>query len=315
MTSHDSGGDGDDDPQLKSLRAVWLSMPDEEPPERGLAELMAAARVKAEQMAKPSLWQRISALLRRPPVLALATVMILIGGAVFIGKRSSKMDATPEAVQEQATNTVAPSAGSAAGEGDMDGVAAPAGATGAAQAVPADETIAPEPMPEKKEEAKTEPPRVTRAPVKNADKGGLSKDNERAGTKTTTKPPTTKVQDSKAPTAQRGRDDSMLLEGGLDDGPSTSDRFASPPPPPPAPAAPTAPAEAPTATSEAVVGGAPKADSQPSRAVQYVQQAKSAAARGDCAVARQLMKRVAGEDAAAYRKALATDAALKKCFE
>ena len=43
----------DDDPQLKSLRAVWLSLPDEDPPERGLSELMAAARVKAEAMAKP----------------------------------------------------------------------------------------------------------------------------------------------------------------------------------------------------------------------------------------------------------------------
>ena len=40
MTDHDDD-DGADDPQLSSLRAVWLSMPDEEPPQRGLAELTA----------------------------------------------------------------------------------------------------------------------------------------------------------------------------------------------------------------------------------------------------------------------------------
>ena len=35
-----------DDPQLKSLRAVWLSMrdSDEDPPDSGVSALMAAAR-------------------------------------------------------------------------------------------------------------------------------------------------------------------------------------------------------------------------------------------------------------------------------
>ena len=63
----------------------WLSLPDEEPPERGLAELLAAARVKAEVMASPPWWKRVLAVLRRPPVLALASVMILIGGVIVIG--------------------------------------------------------------------------------------------------------------------------------------------------------------------------------------------------------------------------------------
>ncbi|MBV8759408.1 MAG: hypothetical protein JO257_19120 [Deltaproteobacteria bacterium] len=63
----------------------WLSLPDEDPPERGLAELLAAARVKAEVMASPPWWKRMFAVLRRPPVLALATVMILIGGVIVVG--------------------------------------------------------------------------------------------------------------------------------------------------------------------------------------------------------------------------------------
>jgi len=67
---------------------------------------------------------------------------------------------------------------------------------------------------------------------------------------------------------------------------------------PSAQAPPTAPAQPPPA---------------PSRAAQYVAQAKSAAARGDCTVARTMMKRVAKEDAGAYRNALAADSALKKC--
>ncbi|HSD86985.1 MAG TPA: hypothetical protein VLB44_05700 [Kofleriaceae bacterium] len=93
-----SHGEDDDDPQLKSLRAVWLSMPDEDPPERGLDALMAAARIKATEMnapaedAAPSWWQRLLAGLRRPPVLALASVLVLVAGAVLIGNRHTKLD-------------------------------------------------------------------------------------------------------------------------------------------------------------------------------------------------------------------------------
>ena len=43
----------------------WLSLPDEDPPERGLAELMAAARAKAETMASPPWWKRVAELMRQ----------------------------------------------------------------------------------------------------------------------------------------------------------------------------------------------------------------------------------------------------------
>jgi len=69
------------------MRAVWLTMRDEDPPERGLAELLAAAGAKAEAMqARPAWWQRLAAGLRRPPALALATVLVLAGGAVLVGR-------------------------------------------------------------------------------------------------------------------------------------------------------------------------------------------------------------------------------------
>ncbi len=77
----------DDDPQLHAMRAVWRAMPDEDPPARGLAELMAAARTKAETLASPPWWRRLLDLLKRPTVLALASVLVLIGGAVLVTNR------------------------------------------------------------------------------------------------------------------------------------------------------------------------------------------------------------------------------------
>ena len=60
MSSSDDERDlDDDDPQLRSLRAVWVTMREEEPSDRGLAALMAAARTQADALKPtPSWWQR-----------------------------------------------------------------------------------------------------------------------------------------------------------------------------------------------------------------------------------------------------------------
>ncbi|MEJ7600159.1 MAG: hypothetical protein WKG01_19785 [Kofleriaceae bacterium] len=89
----DDRRDTNDDDATRSMRSVWLTMREEDPPSGGLAELMAAARSKAAEM-KPreSWWQRVVATLRRPPVLALATITLLVGGAVLIGKRQAKLE-------------------------------------------------------------------------------------------------------------------------------------------------------------------------------------------------------------------------------
>ena len=104
-----SHGEDDDDPQLRSLRAVWLAMPDEDPPERGLTELLAAARVKATEMAAaeetPSFWQRFAGLLRRPPVLALATVIVLIGGGLLISNRHDNLESRAPATKNEMAPT------------------------------------------------------------------------------------------------------------------------------------------------------------------------------------------------------------------
>ncbi len=328
------GGDDDDDPQLTSLRAVWLSMPDEEPPQRGLAELMAAARIKADEMAKPSLWERIVALLRRPPVLALATVLVLIGGAVFIGQRRAAMEAEAPVVaadqQLREANT-----GSAAATMEYAPTADPVPPSQVA--APAPEMVAPsgvDKLDNNVEAPAATPPRVNR-------RTGATRPTDT----TRTRGATERDDDAKHEAPAAG----TQLELGTDGrgGDLSSDRFAAPPPEaqhaqgeklqaPKVDAKTTAQSTTkttqPTTTksstknedtqSEAVVGGAAPQDSPSSttstsgtasRASQYIAQAKSAAKRGDCGAAKTMMKRAAGEDAAAYRSALAGDAALRKC--
>jgi hypothetical protein len=295
----------DDDPQLTSLRAVWLNMPDEDPPERGLAELMAAARVKADEMARPSWWQRLVALLRRPPVLALATVLVLLGGAVFIGQRRDKLEAVPEVASEgRAQNSVEEvppvQAVAPAQEPELErnAVPAPAMVAPAEEAAPARGAPPEEPKlvaPERQRPARVPRPRGERtapgrAPARTGGRGATAHAPETTITTGT-------LHDKDA------------IDGvsfGLE---STS---SAPAPESQAHEAPKAAATAELA-SDADEATSTRAASPPSRAAQYLAQAKSAAARGDCAAARVLMKRAASADAAAYRKALASDAALKKC--
>lgn len=88
--TEDEPGGGDTNAQLRAMRSVWLSMRDEDPPDGGLVDLLAAARAKAATMhAPPTLRQRVLAVLRRPPALAFAAVVVLVGGAVLVVGRGS----------------------------------------------------------------------------------------------------------------------------------------------------------------------------------------------------------------------------------
>ncbi len=300
--------DDADDPQLHSLRAVWLGMADEDPPERGLAELMAAARVKAEEMAKPSLWQRITALLRRPAVLALASIMVLLGGAVLLGSHPKSADvAVPSVAAEQQaqdqtagapTANTEPSSGSA---GDFGG--AP-GAGEAAPEVPAlIEAELAEPARREVERAAIAPsPRSRGRDAKDSarDDDGRATDEGQV-TRGFASPPVESASDAVVaqPTGAAEAKTRDAAGARASDGAPASTTAT------------TATAEdMPVAESEVRLGGA----AQSTRAPQYVAQAKVAASRGDCAAARVLMKRVEKDSAALYRKAIAGDAALKKCI-
>jgi hypothetical protein len=294
VTEHD-----DDDPQLKSLRAVWLDMRDEDPPERGLAELMAAARVKAVEMReadeRPTLWQRISALLRRPPVLALATAMVLLGGVVLIGTRGEKMQAEPPSLREE-QGTVQASGGAA--------VRAPVGSAAQAPAGSAAPTTGDPQLAEPEIPAIVESEITENKPDKNARdvKAGEEKRGESSRTPTTGRAKPPRRATASSPTDNAAGADSVRAPQTLDET-STYSREATS-----------------AFESEAVVGGAKgtaapegRAPAQTSRAPQFLAEAKAAATRGDCARAQAWLKRLAAEDANAYRKALASDSRLRSC--
>jgi len=88
-----------DDPQLNALRAVWLSMrdSDEDPPDSGVSALMAAARSQASMMAaaKAPWWKRMFEQLRRPPVLALASLVVVIGIGVVLASHHDAIEKAP----------------------------------------------------------------------------------------------------------------------------------------------------------------------------------------------------------------------------
>ncbi len=303
--------DGGADDGLKSMRAVWLSMPDEDPPERGFADLMAAARVKAEEMARPSLWERITATLRRPPVLALASVMVLVGGAVFIAQRKDTADlevsptrAPPAATSESValeraeTTTAAPRAASGSSaaadtsHGDMKKqepahpeVTAPA--AGVANA----------PRAESKTEAKVGSKSTASSSAKLPAMPGLTKSAptamkaERARDFTKQSAPALALEDAIQQPAHKPGGGAVGGNSGSDAEESMLDSKTAPPPVT-APAAP-----APPATSS-----------------QIHQRARAAAARGDCEGARTLSRQIATRDATYYKAKVETDPSLTNCI-
>lgn len=127
-------GSEDGDTGLQAMRSVWRSMRDEEPSDRGMAALLAAARTRAEAMRpRPSRWQWLLAALRRPAVLALASALVVVGGAVLIGRRSAEAPARSQAIEPVAEPPATPPP-----------TAAPAAAPAAAPRFP--EHRAPEPQ-------------------------------------------------------------------------------------------------------------------------------------------------------------------------
>ena len=75
---------------------------EEDPPLRGLAELIAAASARVPESAPRSWWQRLAVPLRQPPILAVTSIAILIGGAFAIWR--------PGAVPAPAAPDVPPAA-------------------------------------------------------------------------------------------------------------------------------------------------------------------------------------------------------------
>jgi hypothetical protein len=339
---HRDDGARDEDPKLRAMRAVWLEMRDEDPPERGLAELLAAARTKAQAMeVRPTLWQRLIAGLARPPALALATVLVLVGGAVLVGRRGVDVPAPASAPVSSgmASPPVRPAELPAAvpGEtaGDLkevdDGVApaqdppnaAPADdrAGAATKAGPAGGGGVPSatPVPAKLDVRQPAPPRVPKKPKpadmappdryrSAADTGGFT-----AGTGEVQKP---RVSDAPPPKPAPSADARGSLSpppareqaGASEDVTTTasSGRDESP-----------LPADRGESAKKVERVDTAKDTKAPAEAKvpldQLYKQCESAAQRGDCATVRSLVGRITKSDRS-YRARVAKDSPVAKCL-
>lgn len=282
MTDHD---DAEPDERLRALRSVWLSMPDEEPPQRGLAELMAAARTKAEDMSKPSVgaWQKLVALLRRPPVLALASIMVLLGGAVFVMQRRDKLEYVPTAQQPR--------------KHEAQGAAPVHEATEESPMLAA-------PEPEPAEITKTEISKIDPAPAR----------RPRSRPTPTVTPPTDVKRHDPLPGIPKEKldvgagKDSAFDSSTADEGRTANETKAA-----------EANVEVPKGSSVAGATASlePDAAARPSPSPPVSQlhaQARAAAVRGDCTAVRTTSQRIAKLDAGYYRANVAGDKALAKCL-
>ncbi len=304
----------DDDERMKSLRAVWLSMPDEDPPERGLADLMAAARVKANEMAAkaepaaPSMWQRFLELMRRPPVLALATVMVLIGGAALVGRRGDQMESSPTVAPTQAVPESTTTSAPAPAKERVDNAAAPAAepaapAQGSAMAMPAAESTPPAGGEGAKESTAT------------GVVGGAAVEQKAAENKQATAPKrealhgasaTWPIEKKSAPARRTpladtaDRTESFDAELATDAAPVKT-RGGAP-----------APQEESQATSAAAATST-KSDASSTGVAELHRAARLAASRKDCTGVRQLTQKIAALDAAYYKANVVRDPALAVC--
>lgn len=312
--SDDDDLEGDD--QLESMRAVWLSMRDEEPSDKGLAALMAAAREQADASKEPkqTFWQKLLATLRRPPVLALASVAILLGGALVIANRSDTL-----AVDESA-----PAPGKNAPPAPATPTADRLRATAAGSAAPA--PVETQPAPEKtgakemKDEPVTKPAVVTEPPRRPVREKAPERRSESATGKKVDSlapppaepPPPGDVKQEAKPTADKAEEAPVspvtrgpvmkppTIEptvGGLGAGSTTNTKLSD---------------------GESVsVDGRDEVDTQreQARVLQMVKQCESAAARGDCAAVKVLAAKIRAQDAATYKARVAKNASIARCLE
>ncbi len=308
MSAHDDDdADGGEDLQLKQLRSVWVSMRDEDPPQRGLDALMAAARDKAGEMAAPeqneSWWQRVLAVLRRPPVLALASVTVLLGGALMISQRKDRVEATATATETQERAAREDHAGLAAEEPVPPAMGAgSAAADSAIPAAPADPVAVP--SIEKPPANVTTParprPRATPRPASGQAYGA----------------------DTRQPAGKATRSEPEVIGG-----PAANVGLGSAAPAPPESESTSTtrgparkqPAAIPDSSTETVEPTLSRDDGAPGERAptitQLVKQCESAAARNDCAAVKLLARRILSADAAAYKQRVATNSSIARCLD
>jgi hypothetical protein len=291
----------DDDAEIqrmRELRTALRSMPDEEPPERGLAELMVAARSKAEDLKPVPWWRRIGAMLRRPSVLALASVLVLVGGAMLIGRRGDDA-ATPTAAPEKPAVSIRaeqtrPGEDSEREKKDKDAAKAPEPPPVTpdrprTHAIPPARDDHPRHMPP--------PPPPSPPPPAHLD-GRLLEHGNRPATETETTEPVDTLGETQSGTDQTRSNVNQDKAG-------ETKHVAEPPKPDPAPE-----------TGTMAPGGlVPPAQARGPAIDQLLRQCQTAAGRGDCPAAKALAERIEKQDATFYRERVVKDAAVAKCLK
>jgi hypothetical protein len=332
--------DDERDPQLRAMRAVWLAMRDEDPPDRGLADLLAAARQQAAAMQpRPSVWwQRLLAALRRPPVLAFATVAVLIAGAVLIGRRVPR-EAAPDTRTATAPARPVPPAAEPA-------TADHAGAAPARDALPMPPPGAPAPAAAAPpvRPSSVRPPAHTATPASPAPPSGevigatIGADEDRAAAGSPPEPP--------APAVDQAASEKATRLGAFSDAPSDDSgagATARTAPARPSRAAPqaepapgaarhaagdvansstagdtanNAPDRATRPTADGVAAPARRPSPSPPRggaAADQYQQCEAAARRSDCTTVRRLVRQIARTDPG-YRARIPGDSPVARCL-
>ncbi len=285
--------DDDLDLDLSSMRSMFREMREEEPSDKGMAALLTAAREKAEEMKPKRSWFAVLLeQLRRPPVLAMATVVVLIGGAVVISQRDD-MKAETEAVSQsaRAPGAVADRAESAPSGGALD----EGGAPSAGVPAPAAEA----------EEAHAPPPVVSRPAAKSS--GSLSAKQKPADSvdgkpvrapKKELESRSGRSKDDVAPMAIAS-DDDMAPKGG-----AVATESAAPQSPP----APVSRKPLPSIEGEdRMVNDASVA--------QLLKQCEVAAAKNDCASVRSIAAKIAKQDPQTYKNRVLKSASISRCLE
>jgi len=320
--------DHDDDAALKQLRSVWVSMRDEEPSDRGMAALMAAARTKAaelEQAAQPSWWQRLAASLRRPPVLALATVTVLLGGALVLTQRKDAMKTSATVETDTASTRGYGDGEEMAANGPSAGSAAPAPDPAAAP-LPPTEVPPPEPVvtdkvvrdvtkPTKARPANTAPS-VTKAEplddVRERDDFATPPGTPASGTSAgiAGKPPSTQ------PPTGGGGPATLSIAQDSDQAPSAAPEPTRTNEVTSAPKKPIGRTPAPSIEGEdrQVTTDSKKARAQQATLDQLVKQCETAAAKGDCPAVRALAQRIFSTSPSVYKSRVASKPAIARCL-
>ncbi len=316
MAASDSGDDTPldddelDDASLRSMRAVWVSMREEEPPAAGMAQLLAAARANAEAMQpRASWWERCAGTLRRAPVLAFATVLLMAGGAVLVSRTQHDQRAiatTDETPADPAMATPVAASGSAAQAGDPP----PSKTTTASPEVAAPSVTASPELRGGTDVAvlREGPPRA----VKKSRRAAPSSKPEVEPVERAEKPAT------ESPTPSTG---GALAKGPLDtaDDAAMASQEAGAAPTKPAPPRPSAEPRSGADRGTVIVNDSEQrkqteATVKTPSVQQLAQQAESAAARKDCPAVRVLVARIRKQDAAFYKQRLANNAAITRCL-